>query len=113
MLKISVRNSRFIFSPTGVSLNTPTSQLLIGGLQHRVRGTLPKVPSGIAPGSSGQVEVSQLSNRFGSNTKPSVRGLWVLKGPVKLGLPGHSKPRVLPCSSVSLQLLIKIGRAHV
>src|SRR5436305_3959674 len=108
MLKISVRNSRCSFSPTGVFLNTPTSQLLIGGLQQSVRGTLPKVPSGIAVGSPGQVEVSQLSNKVGSNTKPSVRGLWVLKGPVKLGLPGHSKPRVLPCRSVLMHLLIMI-----
>src|SRR5882672_6977350 len=110
MLNISVRNSRRIFSPIGVSLKSPISQLLIGGLQHSVRGTLPKLPSGIAVESPGQVEVSQLSNKFGSNTKPSVRGLCVLKGPAKLGLPGHSKPRVLPWSSVSLQLLIKIGK---
>src|SRR5947208_16938982 len=109
MLKISVRNSRCIFSPTGVFLNTPTSQLLIGGLQQSVRGTLPKVPRGIAVGSPGQDEVSQLSNKMGSNTKPSVRGMWVLKGPVKLGFPGDSNPRVLPCSSVSSQLLVQIG----
>src|ERR1700739_640089 len=110
MLKTSVRNSTRSFSLIGVALNTPTSQLLIGGLQHSVRGTLPNVPSGIAVGSVGHVEVSQLSNRFGSKTNPSVRGSCVLNGAAKLGLPGHSKPKVLPCSSVSLQLLIKIGK---
>ena len=44
----------------------------------------------------------------GSNTLPSIRGLWVLKVPVKSGLPGHSKPRVLPCNSASSQLLKRV-----
>src|SRR5207253_8654238 len=95
MLKISVRNSRCIFSPTGVFLNTPTSQLLIGGLQQSVRGTLPKVPSGIAVGSPGQVEVSQLSNKLGSNTKPSVRGLRSEEHTSELQSRGHLVCRLL------------------
>src|SRR5215469_3205398 len=98
MLKISVRNSIVNFSPIGVSLNNPKSQLLIGGLQQRARGTLPKVPSGML-----------FVIWLGSKTNPSILGSCVLKaGATKLGLPGHSNPSVLPCNSVSLQLLIRI-----
>src|SRR6266478_105572 len=85
-----------LFPNRGV-LERPMSQLLIGGLQQSVRGELPNVPSALS------------AKIVGSKTKPSLRGLWVMNLPVISGLPGHSKPSVLPSNSASSQLLIKMG----
>src|ERR1700675_1847550 len=100
MLNISVRNDTRTLSLIAVVLNTPKSQLLIGELQHSVRGEFPIVPSAL----------SAINNLVASEkTLPLIRGFCVLIFPARSGLPGHSKPSVLPCSSWSSQLLMRIG----
>src|SRR5262249_60725894 len=97
MLKISVRNSRRSFSFTGVVLKTPISQLLIGGLQQSVLGELPITPVALSVKRDKSV-----------NTLPSMRGSCVLIFPRRSGLPGHSKPSVLPCDTGPSQLLSRV-----
>src|ERR1700758_3855283 len=98
MLNISVRNDTRTLSLIGVLLNTPKSQLLIGELQHSVRGEFPICPSWLSVNNVGSLKIF-----------PLIRGFCVLIFPRRSGLPGHSKPSVLPCSSWSSQLLMRIG----
>src|SRR5579884_3206853 len=93
----------------------PNSQLLMPGPQQMVRGALPMVPRGTAPGllaqSPGIVgSHGVLLNELGSNPRlPGPRGSSFLNGATRFGSPGVSKSK-LDCSSVSSCDVIRTGK---
>src|SRR5262249_45347900 len=99
-LKSSARNWMRYRSAKGVSLEMPNSQLFKPGPQQMVRGALPMVPRGIAPGLAAQSPAIvgshvELLNEFGSNPRlPGHRGSRRLNGEIRYGRPGVSKSKL-------------------